>query len=213
MSQTLEEFRAQMKRELAAAANEDLKAEVQRVQKARGCSFDEAWRKTERENPGLFRVGAAAGSSSESESPQNYLQVEARAQKLIAGSGGTLPMGQALEMARGGTVTGSIGKPLTTQAPQVAQEMARHKKLDDSRKSDAIGDHVDRMVKIRKLMTEKNWDFDQAFSETCRQENAAKTAPITASVLGHVAPPAEPETYLVSGIDCGRQIDFGEDDE
>jgi hypothetical protein len=68
------------------------------------------------------------------------------------------------------------------------------------------------VVKIRKLMTEKNWDFDRAFGETCRQESAAKTAPTTASVLGRGAPSAEPELMLVRSIDCTREVDFGEDD-
>jgi hypothetical protein len=178
MTQTLEEFRAQMKRELSAAANEDLKTEVQRVQKARGCSFDEAWRRTEREQPGFFRVGAAAGCSSESESPQSYLQVEARAQKLIYASGGTLPMSEALNRARGTVVDGS----LKLQDPRIAQEMARHKKLDDSRQSGATDDHVDRMVKIRKLMTEKNMTFDAAFTQICQQESGMTTVPATATL-------------------------------
>jgi hypothetical protein len=192
MNQTLEEFRAQMKRELALAANEDLKTEVQRVQKARGCSFDEAWRRTEREEPGLFRVGAIAGSSSESESPQSYLDVEARAQRLIYQSGGTMTMSEAIRRARGGVVNAS-DNPGTPKDPRVVQELAKHKRLGDAQRSDLVDDHVDRHAQIRKLMTEKNLTFDTAFGMVCQQESAAKTTPATASVLGHVAPPAEPE--------------------
>jgi hypothetical protein len=207
MNQTLEDFRAQMKRELSAAANEDIKTEVQRVQIAHSCSFDEAWRRTERENPGFFRVGAAAGRSSEPESPQGYLQVEARAQELIYKSGGVLPMSEALVRAR----AGDPRNPGTLKDPRVVQELAKHAKMDETRKSDAVDSHVGRLAQIRKLMTEKNLTFDAAFTMVCQQESAGKSAPTTASVLARVAPPAEPETFLVQGIECSRDIDFGED--
>jgi hypothetical protein len=181
MSQTLEEFRAQMRRELNSAANPDLKAEVRRVQVATGMSFEESWRRVQRETPGLFRIGAAVGSSSEPENPQSYLRVESRAQKLIYESGGCMTMGEALRRVRG-VVNGS-DNPGTPKDPRVAKEMNLHKKLDDSKKSAAINDHVGRMVKIRRLMTEKNMGFDAAFIAVCKEEAAKKPAPASATTL------------------------------
>jgi hypothetical protein len=105
-----------------------------------------------------------------------------------------------------------VNGSLKMQDPRIAQEMGKHRRLEDSRQSGAAGGHVDRMSKIRKLMTEKNLTFDAAFTMICQQESAAKAAPTTASVLGHVASPTEPETYLVSAIESGCQIDFGEDE-
>ena len=43
MNETLEEFRARMKRELVAASNHDLLIEVKAAQKARGWDFSRAW--------------------------------------------------------------------------------------------------------------------------------------------------------------------------
>jgi hypothetical protein len=217
MTQTLEQFRVQMRRELSAMANEDLKTEVRRVQVANGLSFDEAWRRTERETPGLFRVGAAVGSSPERESPQSYPRLESQAKVLIAASDGTMTMAEALNRARGNVVKGSTAKPLTRD-PRLQQEMGKHAKLEESRQSAAIGDHVDRLARIREMMTKNpKLTFDQCFTVICREESegaapASATQSLTTSRPATAKVDAESgKTFLVRGIEVGLVTKFGLD--
>jgi hypothetical protein len=60
MNETLEEFRARMKRELVAASNHDLLIEVKAAQKARGWDFSRAWDYVLAEQP-AFRQGTVEG--------------------------------------------------------------------------------------------------------------------------------------------------------
>jgi hypothetical protein len=163
MSQTLSDFRAQMKRELADAANQDFKTEVQRVQRANpGMSFETAWNKAEREKqnwaPEPTTIGEAAN--------------------LLKGQNPTWTFERSWSHAAAvypALVRGSTAKPLHPD-PQIAQEMGKITKLDPKSQTATVDDHTDRLVKIRKVMKEKGWNFDQAFTEICKQENAAKTA-------------------------------------
>jgi hypothetical protein len=111
----------------------------QKLEEREQWTFERSWRHAEAVYPALVR-DSTSGNSPELASHQSYLRVEARAQKLIYESGGTLPMGKAMNRARGDVVKVS----LEMQDPRIAQEIGKHEKLDDSRKSDAIDGHVDR---------------------------------------------------------------------
>jgi hypothetical protein len=97
-------------------------------------------------------------------------------------------------------------KPLTRD-PRLAKEFAKHKRLEDSQKSEAIDLHVERLSKIHKLMKERKLDFTTAFTQVCQEENAKKAAAATTSVPATVG--GTGKTFLVQSIECGRQIDFG----
>jgi hypothetical protein len=208
----LEQFRARMGRSLLAANNEDLMREVKVVQQARGWDFTQAWNFVLAEQP-AFQRNAPGKAESAAAALSSYATVEARARELMYASGGTLPMGKALEMARQDVVCGS-DNPGTPMDPRVAREMNLHKKLDQTRQSAALDDHVGRMAKIRKLMTEKNLTFDAAFTLVCKEETA-KTAPATQS-LTTSGPTAKVDaesgkTFLVRGIEVGLVTKFGLD--
>lgn len=60
MSESLEQFRARMRRELVAASRQDLLNEVKAVQQARGWTFDRSWEHVLSESP-AYRTGTVAG--------------------------------------------------------------------------------------------------------------------------------------------------------
>ena len=99
MTETLEQFRTRMNRELNAANNEDLLREVKAVQKSRGWDFTRAWSYVLAEQP-AFQRKAAEKAGSAAAADRSYAMIEARAHSLIKESGGTLTMGQALSRAR-----------------------------------------------------------------------------------------------------------------
>jgi hypothetical protein len=176
MTETLEQFRARMKREISAAASkgwaEDMRMRVQTIQSSNpGMSFERAWYKAELEEqnpaPEPTDIGSAA--------------------KLIKALNPTLSFEESWRRAEAlhpefvRARADAPSNPGTPKDPQVAQEMAKHKKLSDSRQSAAAGEHVDRMAKIRKLMLEDpKLTFNAAFTQICKQENEAKAAPATA---------------------------------
>jgi hypothetical protein len=154
------------------------------------------------------RVLAKLAPHMERSKREDYLKVEGRALKLIAASGGRITMSEALVRAR----RDEPPDPGKVKDPRVAEELAKHKKLDDARQADAIDTNVDRLKKIRKLMVDKNWTFDQAFSEICRQEGEAKKTEVTSETQtahAHVEPAAEPKIFLVRAIECGRELEYG----
>jgi hypothetical protein len=99
MNETLEQFRARMKRELVAANNEDLMREVKAVQKTRGWDFTRAWTHVLAEQP-AFLQSSAQKVDSVAAKEKSYAVVEARAHDLIRESGGQMTMGRALHLAR-----------------------------------------------------------------------------------------------------------------
>jgi hypothetical protein len=103
-------------------------------------------------------------------------------------------------------------KPLKTRDPRLDKEFATHKGLEDSRTSQSIDLHAERLKKINARMKAQKLDFTTAFSQVCKEENDLKAKPATASVPTRIVPPAEPKVYLVQSIESGRQIDFGPDE-
>ena len=179
MTETLEQYRGRMAAELERANNEDLMREVKAVPRNRGWDFTRAWSFVLEQQP-AFQRNAPGKAESAAAKDRSYAVIEAKAHKLIYESGSTLTMGEALSRARGDVVTGS-DNPGAPKDPRIVKEMNLHKKISDTRQSDAVGDHVDRMARIRKLMQEKGWDFNRAFSQVCDEENATKKAPATAT--------------------------------
>jgi hypothetical protein len=167
-------------------------------------TFEQSWRHAEAVYPELAR-GATAGSNGGL--PKPFHQVEAAARALMVRDP-RLTFGAALIRAR----EVEPPDPGTVKDPRMVQELAKHKKLDDVRQADAIDTNVDRLKKIRKLMVDKNWTFDQAFSEICRQEGEAKKTEVTSETQtahAHVEPAAEPKIFLVRAIECGRELEYG----
>ena len=91
MTDTLQEYRKRMERELLAANNEDLLREVKSVQKARGWDFTRAWNYVLAEQP-AFQRNAPEKTESAAAADRSYAVIEARAHRLIRESGGTLTM-------------------------------------------------------------------------------------------------------------------------
>jgi hypothetical protein len=88
------------------------------------------------------------------------------------------------------------------QHPSVARELNRHAKLDQSRKSSKISEHVARLAKIRQLMeNDPSLSFDSAFTRIVQEENAVspavKTSQSTANGNGKL--------MLVKGSDWGMR--------
>jgi Mu-like prophage I protein len=129
-----------------------------------GWGFAESWDAVEREE----QSPAPELATGNGVLAKPFHQVEAAARALMAADP-RLPFGVALVRAR----VGDPPDPGTPKDSRVVQELAKHKKLEESRKSTSIDVHVDRLAKVRKLMAEKNWSYDQAFTEICRQESGA----------------------------------------
>src|ERR1700693_3928705 len=127
VSETLEQFRARMKRELSVANNEDLMREVKAVQRNRGWDFTRAWSFVLEQQP-AFQRKAPGKVESAAAADRSYAVVEAKARALIRESGGRLTMSEALVRARGDVVNGS-DNPGTPKDPRVARELAKHEKL------------------------------------------------------------------------------------
>jgi hypothetical protein len=60
--------------------------------------------------------------------------------------------------------------------PKLKQELNRHKKLEKSRQSGRVMDHIARLGKIRQLMeNDSSLNWDQAFTQVCSNGNRAGT--------------------------------------
>jgi hypothetical protein len=77
--------------------------------------------------------------------------------------------------------------------PRIAQELAKHEKLADVRRSGDAAQQAGRLAKIRQMMVDKNWNFDQAFAEVCRQENEAKSTTAVSAVQAWTRIEYDPE--------------------
>lgn len=87
----------------------------------------------------------------------------------------------------------SAGEPLTRDR-RISQEMGRITNLNPASKKASIGDHVERLAKIRKLMREQNLTFEEAFDTVIKQEhgltaNASLVTCQAAIPIGSDAPP------------------------
>jgi hypothetical protein len=171
MTETLEQFRARMKREISAAVSkgwaEDKRMRVQAIQAANpGMSFETAWRQADREQLHPAPEPTTIGEAAKLVHAQNPTWTFERSWNYAVAVHPEIVCARA----------DAPRDPGTPKNPMVMQELARHKKLSDSRQSDASGEHADRLAKIRKLMQENGWDFNRAFTQVCDEENAAKKA-------------------------------------
>jgi hypothetical protein len=81
-----------------------------------------------------------------------------------------------------GSVSAGFAKTKVGRDPRVDQELNKHAKVEQSKRSAAIGDHVERLAKIRALMAaDPSINFDQAFTQVCQQEAAATVATLPTS--------------------------------
>jgi hypothetical protein len=178
-----------------------LEDKIKAIQKMRpDWDFQQSWEFLEATSSEIF-VQSSVESKRVLAKP--FHQVEAAARALMAADP-LLPFSVALVRARGEVQS----DPGTPKDPRVVQELAKHKKLEDSRKSASIDVHVARLSKVRRLMAEKNWSYDQAYTEICRQESEAKkAAPATAGqAVNAVEPKPKGRTLLIRGSE-GTYID------
>jgi hypothetical protein len=99
MTETLEQYRGRMERELLAANNEDLMREVKAVQANHGWDFTRAWSFVLEQQP-AYQRNRLEKVESVAAKERRYAMVEARAHALIRESGGRMTMGEALSRAR-----------------------------------------------------------------------------------------------------------------
>ena len=104
MTETLEQYRARMERELLAANNEDLMREVKAVQRNRGWDFTRAWNHVLATQP-AYQRNRPVKVESVAAKERSYAVIETRAHALIRESGGRMTMGAALVRARRDVVT------------------------------------------------------------------------------------------------------------
>lgn len=80
-----------------------------------------------------------------------------------------------------------------TRDPRISQEMTKIKKLGDVTRSATAGDHAEFLAKVRKLMTEQNLSFDQAFDEIIKREHGTKMTADEPKPSAHVEADGVPE--------------------
>jgi hypothetical protein len=189
-----EQWRLEINRLNAQGWAEDTRMRVQAIQSANpGMSFETAWNQADRERLHPAPEPTDIGSAAKLVHAQNPTWTFERSWNHAVAVYPQFVRARKEEPR----------DPGTPKDPQVAQEMAKHKKLSDSRQSASAGEHADRLAKIRKLMSENpKLSFDAAFTQICQQENAAKAAPATATLtrttsVSTVVP--KPRMMLIKG--------------
>jgi hypothetical protein len=92
-----------------------------------------------------------------------------------------------------GSAAAGFAKTKVGRDPRVAQELNKHAKVEESKRSAAVDDHVARLAAIRKLMAaDPSLTFDAAFAMICQQE-------ATAASVSTSAASSKETTMLVGG--------------
>jgi hypothetical protein len=83
-----------------------------------------------------------------------------------------------------GTVKGGFARTPPKKEgrhPAVIEEMSKHWQLEQSRKKWGEVAHANRLGRIRELMQQNGWNFDQAFTEAMREEAQTQQTPTSAA--------------------------------
>jgi hypothetical protein len=105
----------------------------------------------------------------------------------LEASGHSCGFGRSIESNVGEAIDTDGGPKLVRGAkkadrhPAIIEELSKHFQLQEQRKKWGEVAHANRLKRIRELMQQNGWNFDQAFTETMREEAQTAQAPAKAA--------------------------------